>query len=225
MSSHLPPGPPSQPPTGPTGPYPTGAGVPTGPYPTGAYPPAGGPPGPPGSPGAAPTTSAPAAGAPRRRGPVRIFGRALLVLLIVGALGGALAWGFANRSSAEKWQARSERADANLRRSLDRIEDTTVELEAANERARELANEKAGETDLNRILSEVVNQAPEVTDDLAECQRLTTELANDLIAATNDPNVDRVALQERIDDVNQICADALQAAEDLEETIDALDVE
>jgi len=186
--------------------------------------PAGAPSGPPGPAPGAPA-GAGSGGGYRRRSPLRILGRALVVLLVVGAIGGSLAWGFTNRSSAQQWKERSERADADLRRSLDRIEGTTAELEAANDRARELANEKAGETDRNRILSEVVNQAPIVTDDLAECQQLTTELANDLIAATNDPDADQAALQRRIDSVNDICADALRAAEALEETIDALDVE
>lgn len=175
-------------------------------------------------PGAHPPTAPPTgAASPRRRGPLRIAGRALVVLLVVAALGGALAWGFTNRASAEKWRDRSERAEADLRRSLDRIEDTTTELEAANDRARELANEKAGETDRNRILSDVVDQAPQVTDGLARCQRLTTDLANDLLGAADDATADRPALQRRIDDVNQVCAEALQAAEDLEATIDGLD--
>lgn len=160
----------------------------------------------------------------RRRSPARIIGRALLVLAIVAALAGTTAWGFVNRASAEKWRDRSLAADEDLATSLDRIEVTEDQLEDARQRLRDLASEKAGETDRNRVLADVVAQAPEVTAALADCQQQTTDLANDIIAAFNDPDADVAALQARTDDVNEVCADALDAAEELEETIDGLGI-
>lgn len=169
-------------------------------------------------------TGPPPAPAPRGRegGRGRIVGRALLVLVVIGALAGTTAWGFVNRSSAEQWRDRSEEADADLRESLDRIELTEGELEDAQTRLRELANEKAGETDRNRILSEIVAQAPEVTDALADCQQETAALANDIIATLGDPNADLSGLEARTDEVNDICNEALDQAEALEQSIDEL---
>lgn len=163
----------------------------------------------------------PVAGRPRRG---RILGRALLVLVVIGALAGTTAWGFVNRSSAERWKERSEAADADLREALDRVEVTQADLEDARTRLRELANEKAGETDRNRILSEIVAQAPEVTAALAECQQETTILANDILSTRGDPAADVAGLQDRVDDVNQICAAALDQAQELEASIEALGI-
>ncbi|HEU5150823.1 MAG TPA: hypothetical protein VFU19_10015 [Iamia sp.] len=154
----------------------------------------------------------------------RILGRALLVLVVIGALAGTTAWGFVNRSSAERWKERSEAADADLREALDRVEVTQADLEDARTRLRELANEKAGETDRNRILSEIVAQAPEVTAALAECQQETTILANDILSTRGDPAADVAGLQDRVDDVNQICAAALDQAQELEASIEALGI-
>lgn len=156
---------------------------------------------------------------PRRTG--RILGRALLVLLVVGALAATTAWGFANRSSAEKWKDRSERADAALEQSLAEVETTRAEVEDARERLRELAAEKAGETDRNRILSEIVSQAPEVTEAMRDCQQETTRLANEILDSFGDPAA-ASAIQDRIDEVNQICEVALDAAADLEAAVDEL---
>ena len=66
--------------------------------------------------------------------------------------------------SAQEWQERSERADAALVESLAEVESTRAEVEDARQRLRDLAAEKADETDRNRILSEIVSQAPVVTD-------------------------------------------------------------
>ncbi len=207
------------------------AGVPTGgaPLPPGPNP--GPPPGyQPPPPGAVPTPAGPwavpaaAAGPvpPRRTG--RVLGRALAVLVVVGALAGTTAWGLVNRSSAEKWRDRAEAAEADLRTALDRVEATEADLVAAQERLRDLANQSAGETDRNRILAEVVAQAPAVTDALSDCQNRTADLANDLIAALGDPQPDLVDLRARTNTVNAVCADALGRARDLERQIDALGI-
>ncbi|HXH56525.1 hypothetical protein [Iamia sp.] len=150
------------------------------------------------------------------------MGRAVVVLVVIGALAGTTAWGFANRSSAERWKDRSEASDARLRDSLDRVETTGTELEDARERLRDLAAEKAGESDLNRILADIVTQAPEVTEAMRDCQSETTDLANDIIAAFGDPEPDLAAFEERTDEVNTTCEDALDAATALEESIDEL---
>ncbi|HYI62402.1 MAG TPA: hypothetical protein VEW93_11435 [Acidimicrobiales bacterium] len=150
------------------------------------------------------------------------MGRALLVLLVIGALAGTTAWGLTNRSSAERWRDRSEAADADLEASIGRLESTSALLEDARQRLRDLAAESAGQTDQNRILSEVVAAAPEVTSAMRQCQEETTELANDVLADLGNPNADRVALQERVDEVNDTCAQALDAAAELEATIDEL---
>ncbi len=172
------------------------------------------------APGHEPAVPAPATGG---RSTGRILGRAVVVLVVVGLLAATTAWGFVNRRSAEQWRDRSEAAEADLARSLERVESTQVDLAAAQVRLRELANEKAGEVDQNRVLSEIVAQAPEVTAALAECQAETAALANDLIAAFGDPEGADVAdLRERTDEVNDICGDALAQAESLEDTIDGL---
>jgi chromosome segregation ATPase len=142
--------------------------------------------------------------------------------VIIGALAGTTAWGFVNRSSAERWRDRSEAADTDLRESLERVEVTSAELEEARTRLRDLANEKAGETDRNRILSEIVAQAPAVTAALADCQGETTALANDLIAAITDPAAQVADLEARVDEVNEVCGVALDQAEQLEASIEAL---
>lgn len=174
------------------------------------------------APAAAPVTPSGPVGAPptRRRG--RIVGRAVLVLVVIGALAGTTAWGFVNRSSAQEWKERSQAADADLERALARVASTEEELEESRQRLRELANEAAGETDLNRILSDIVEQAPEVTAALADCQQETTDLANDIIAAFDDPAADVTELQLRTDEVNEICETALTQAEELEAAIDEL---
>jgi chromosome segregation ATPase len=151
-------------------------------------------------------------------------GRALVVLVVLGALAGTTAWGFANRSSAQDWKERSEASDADLERALARVESTSAEVDDARQRLRDLAAEKAGETDQNRILSEIVAAAPEVTAGMRDCQQETTALANDLIALIGTPQPDVQALQDRVDDVNRVCADALQAAADLESAIDELGI-
>ncbi len=163
------------------------------------------------------------AGPPRSgRGRLRILGRALVVLAVLGALGGLTAWGLANRSSAQEWRDRSEAADARLEESLDRVESTSAEVDDAREQLRELAAEKAGETDRNRILSEIVAQAPEVTAALRDCQQETTDLTNDIIASVGDPAADVAAIQRRIAEVNDICDDALAESAALEDSIDEL---
>jgi len=214
-----PPGPPGS--TGPVGPMPHPSAPPPGaPWSTGpvpASPPPAGPPPPAGAPSAPPAAPPPA---PRRR--LRILGRAVLVLVVIGALAGTTAWGFTNRSSAEKWRDRSEAADAHLTASLERVEETSAALEDARTRLRALAADNADETDRNRLLSEIVRQAPEVTEVMRDCQEQTTDLANDIIAAYGDPAADIPALQDRADDVNRTCDDALEAATALEESIDAL---
>ena len=170
---------------------------------------------------------APVAPGGRRKG--RILGRALLVLVVIGALAGTTAWGFVNRSSAERWKERSEAADADLRESLERVEVTSDDLDEARARLRDLANEKAGETDRNRVLSDIVAQAPEVTAALSECQQETTALANDIIAAfpaagqAVDPAV-VAELEDRTDEVNEICAAALDQAQELETAIEGLGI-
>lgn len=223
--------PPGSPPAPPSGAYPTSSPPsPSGPPPGYAGrdvgpPPVGGAPGP-GPAGAGPPPGQPqpvlSAPPPRPRRAGRIVGRALVVLVVIGALAATTAWGFANRSSAERWKDRSETSDARLRDSLDRVETTGTELEDARERLRDLAAEKAGETDLNRILADIVTQAPEVTEAMRDCQRETTDLANDIIAAFGDPEPDLAAFEERTDEVNAICEDALGAATALEESIDEL---
>lgn len=144
--------------------------------------------------------------------------------MVIGALAATTAWGFANRSSAERWRDRSEAADARLSESLDRVETTTEEVEETRARLRDLAAESAGATDRNRILSEVVAQAPEVTSALRDCQQETTALTNDIIGAIGDPAADLAALRRRIGVVNGLCEDALTAATTLEETIDELGI-
>ncbi|HEV7723258.1 MAG TPA: hypothetical protein VGO60_18350 [Iamia sp.] len=193
------------------------AGYPAGPTGGAAGDPAGAPGG-----GPPPAPIAPSSG--RRGGKGRIAGRALLVLVVIGALAGATAWGFVNRSSAERWRDRSETADAALEESLERVEVTSGDLEDAQTRLHDLANEKAGETDRNRILSEIVAQAPEVTSALADCQQETTDLANDIIAAFGDPAADAAAFQDRIGEVNETCETALAQAEDLVATIEGLGI-
>lgn len=179
-----------------------------------------------GAPGGPAGPATPHGGAPRSssaRTPGRIVGRAVVVLVVVGLLVAATAWGFVNRRSAEEWRDRAETAEEDLTRSLDRVEATQTELADAQVRLRELANEKAGEVDQNRILTEIVAQAPDVTAALADCQAETASLANDLIAAFGDPEGANVAgLQDRTDEVNDICNDALAQAEALEDTIDGL---
>lgn len=219
-----PPGPPTQP-AGPAGPStssgPRSAGaVPSGP---GAIPIAAPGPGP----------NPPVAGGPsepqltddrsRRRSPLRIIGRALLVLVVIGALAGTTAWGFTNRSSAERWRDRSEAADADLRRSLRRVDATGEELEDARDRLRDLAAENAGETDRNRILSDVVAQAPEVTSAMRSCQEQSFDVTNEVIDAFGNPNANVPELNRRIRSVERTCQDALDAALALEQTIDELD--
>ncbi|QYG94941.1 hypothetical protein HC251_22590 [Iamia sp. SCSIO 61187] len=202
-----------------------GGGPPTGPVPQGY--PAVGPAPAPGWSGEAPSgppSSAPPPGPSPGRPRGRIVGRALLVLVVIGALAGTTAWGFVNRSSAERWRDRSEAADADLREALDRVDATSSELEDARTRLRDLANENAGETDRNRILSDIVAQAPEVTAALADCQQQTTDLANDIIAAFGDPAPDAAGLQERTDEVNEVCEDALDQAQELEAAIEALGI-
>lgn len=226
----VPPGPPQPAPSGvgSWAPGPSGAGGAGwagGEPPTGATPP--GYPAP--DPGAAPgwpggASSAPPPGPTPGRPRGRIVGRALLVLVVVGALAGTTAWGFVNRSSAERWRDRSEAADADLREALDRVDATSSELEDARTRLRDLANENAGETDRNRILSDIVARAPEVTAALADCQQQTTDLANDIIAAFGDPAPDTAGLQQRTDEVNEVCADALEQAQELEAAIEALGI-
>ncbi|CAN5698818.1 hypothetical protein BH24ACT4_BH24ACT4_10980 [soil metagenome] len=144
------------------------------------------------------------------------------MLVVIGALAGSTAWGFANRSSAEKWRDRSEAADTRLTNSLDRVEASSADVEDARERLRDLAAEKAGETDRNRILSEIVSQAPDVTSALRDCQQETTSLTNDILDAIGDPTADVAAIQARIRDVNGICEDALAASNALEDSIDEL---
>ncbi len=211
-------------PIGPIGPTDPTRQVPVAPahgFPPAGPPPAAPPPGPPPyavPPTAPPTQVAPPA-APRRT--ARILGRALLVLLVVGALGATTAWGFANRSSAQEWKERSERSDAALRDGLAEVESTRAEVEDARQRLRDLAAEKADETDRNRILSEIVSQAPEVTDAMRQCQQETTALANEIIGSFGDPEA-VPALEDRIDEVNDICAEALDAAAALEASIDQL---
>ena len=160
----------------------------------------------------------------RRRGPLRILARALVVLLVISALAGTTAWGFTNRSSAQRWQERSEAADADLRRSLTRVETTDAEIADARQRLRDVAAEKAGETDRNRILSDIVTQAPAVTEAMRECQEETTSLANDLIDALGQPDADLAGIQRRTRQVDSICEDALAAATELEDSIDELDL-
>jgi hypothetical protein len=143
------------------------------------------------------------------------------VLVVVGALAATTAWGFANRSSAQEWKERSERSDAALREGLAEVESTRAEVEDARQRLRDLAAEKADETDRNRILSEIVGQAPEVTDAMRECQQETTALANEIISSFGDPEA-LEGIQVRIDEVNEICAEALDAASALEASIDEL---
>lgn len=227
--------------SGPAGPVPPGAPPPTGPgapawapdpsasggaggaAPTGPAPQGYPAPGPGAGAGWSGGTPAPPGSRPGRpRG--RIVGRALLVLVVIGALAGTTAWGFVNRASAERWRDRSEAADADLREALDRVDATSSELEDARTRLRDLANENAGETDRNRILSDIVAQAPEVTAALADCQQQTTDLANDIIAAFGDPAPDTAGLQQRTDEVNEVCADALDQAQELEAAIEALGI-
>lgn len=171
---------------------------------------------PPTAPGTAP---APSGGG---HGRLRIVGRALAVLVVLAALGGLTAWGLVNRSSAQEWRERSEAADARLEESLDQVETTSAEVDDAREQLRELAAEKAGETDRNRILSDIVAQAPEVTAALRECQQETTDLTNDIIASVGDPSADVASIQRRITQVNDICDDALAASSALEDSIDEL---
>jgi hypothetical protein len=142
---------------------------------------------------------------------------------VIGALAGLTAWGLANRSSAAEWKERSERADADLREGLARVEATSAELADAESRLRDLASENAGSTDRNRILSEIVAQAPAVTAALAECQQETTDLANDIIASSGDPTA-IPGLEGRVDEVNSICATALEQAEALETAIEGLGI-
>lgn len=155
---------------------------------------------------------------------MRILGRALVVLVVLGALAGMAAWGLSNRSSAEKWRERSEAADARLAESLDQVETSNAEVDDARERLRDLAAEKAGETDRNRILSEIVAQAPDVTSALRDCQQETTALTNDILAAIGDPSADIAAIEARIREVNGICEDALAASNALEDSIDELGI-
>jgi hypothetical protein len=214
-----PPGPPPGPqgPTPPTvPPVPPGPPVPTGPTDPTRQAPIAPPQG--FAPPAASHQAAPPA--PSRR-TARILGRALLVLVVVAALGATTAWGFANRSSAQEWKERSERADAALREGLDEVESTRAEVEDARQRLRDLAAEKADETDRNRILSEIVSQAPVVTDAMRLCQQETTDLANEIISSFGDPEA-VPAIQARIEEVNDICAEALDAANALEASIDEL---
>jgi chromosome segregation ATPase len=143
---------------------------------------------------------------------------------VIAALAGTTAWGFVNRSSAEEWRDRSEAADADLREALDRLEATSSDLDDARTRLRDLANENAGETDRNRILSDIVAQAPAVTAALADCQQMTAELANDIIALLGDPQADTTGLPERTDEVNEVCADALDQAQALEDAIEGLGI-
>ena len=183
-----------------------------------------GSPGPGGGWGAPPPTDAGGAPAssPGGRGRLRIVGRALVVLVVLAALGGLTAWGLANRSSAQEWRERSEAADARLEESLDQVETTAAEVDDAREQLRELAAEKAGETDRNRILSDIVAQAPEVTAALRDCQQETTDLTNDIIASVGDPSADVASIQRRISEVNDICDDALAESSALEDSIDEL---
>lgn len=224
-----PPGPPMGPRPGSPRPEPTpsaGAQAPGGTAPA-PRPPVGtwGPTAPPASP-AAPSAVPPEPAGPvrSRRGPLRILGRALVVLLVIGALAGTTAWGLVNRASAEEWRDRSEAADARLQESLDRVETTTAEVEETRERLRDLAAENAGETDRNRILSDIVAQAPDVTAALRECQQETTALTNDVLSAFGDPAADVAALQRRIGVVNGLCEDALTEATTLEDSIDELGI-
>lgn len=174
-----------------------------------------------GQPDPAPAPVAPAP--PRRSG--RVLGRALLVLLVIGALAGTTAWGFVNRSSAEEWRDRAEGNEEDLRTALDRVDETQGELDDATERLRDLANESAGETDRNRILQELVAQAPDVTAALADCQQLTADLANDLIQALEAATPpDQATLQDQADEVNDTCEDALSQAQALQDQIDALGI-
>ena len=129
--------------------------------------------------------------------------------------------GFANRSSAQRWKERSERADAALEESLAEVESTRAEVEDARERLRDLAARTADETDRNRILSEIVSQAPDVTEAMRQCQQETTALANEIIGSFGDPEA-VPAIEIRIDEVNEICEEALDAASTLEASIDEL---
>ncbi len=171
-----------------------------------------------------PSSAAPGPVPSGRPRPLRILGQALVVLVVLGALGGLTAWGVANRASAERWRDRSEAADDRLRQSLDRVEATSAEVDDARSRLRDLAAAKAGETDRNRVLSDIVAQAPEVTAALRGCQQETTELTNEVLASVGDPSADVAEIQRRIRAVNAICDDALAASSELEDSIDELGI-
>lgn len=220
-------------PSGPSDPRPSAPGLSA---PGGAWEPpapAWSPPAPEPRPAPAPTAPIPVTSAPAHadggsggggRRALGIAGRALVVLVVVAALAAAVGWGLTNRSSAEEWQERSEATDADLERSLARLEETNAELDDARERLRALAAEKAGETDENRILSDVVAQAPIVTDSMRDCQEATTALLNDVLVDLGNPEPDVAAIQVRIDEVNGICEDALSEAAALEAAIDELGI-
>ncbi len=181
--------------------------------------PAPGPPGGFGPPGSAPFGPAPQpAGRRRSRTPLVV----LAVLVLLGLVGGLVAWGLANRSSAEKWRDRDQAARVEVAKRVDELETTRDELSDTQDRLARLASEKANLADQREVLQQIVQDAPAVTEAMRECNDATTEVAALAISLSASPNPDFNELNDVIDQADSLCQGALSAADDLERTIDSL---
>ncbi len=181
-------------------------GPPTGP--PGAY---GGPGGPPFGPASRPAGS-------RSRTPLVV----LAVVVVLGLVGGLVAWGLTNRSSASKWKDRDQAARSDLARRVDDLESTRAKLTDTEDRLARLASEKANLADQREVLQQIVQDAPAVTAAMRDCNDATTEVAALAINLSASPNPDFNQLNDVIDQADALCQDALSAADALEQTIDSL---
>jgi septal ring factor EnvC (AmiA/AmiB activator) len=148
----------------------------------------------------------------------------LAVLALIVVVGALLAWGIFNWSSAADWRDRSKASEARLADRVDRLEETRNELADTEERLADVASEKANVADEREVLQQIVADAPDVTEALRDCSDATADVAAIAIELSGAPNPDFTLLDEAIDDADLLCSEALDQADELEETIDDLDL-
>lgn len=161
---------------------------------------------------------------PKPPPPARSGRRMLAVLALIVVVGALLAWGIFNWSSAADWRDRSKASEARLADRVDRLEETRNELADTEERLADVASEKANVADEREVLQQIVADAPDVTEALRDCNDATADVAAVAIELSGSPNPDFTLLDEAIDDADLLCSEALDQADELEETIDDLDL-
>lgn len=164
---------------------------------------------------------------------------ATIVVLAAGLI--TLGTGYAySINSAERWRATSEKTSRDLgsmtsdRDSIaeknttltsqlgdtkGKLNDSSTQLNAANDRIRSLANEKAQVGDSAAILVEVVATSQKVSGEMATCihehQNYETYLGG-------PRPYDQVSVQSRLQSLNSVCVVASRDSDSLTRTIQGL---